>query len=238
MTRNEVLNLMSEMEAFVTGRTMAVVRRIINLAYSHLLDGRDFTFNQDEDLDKAIDNLLIQLSDAIQEEIDARIRLTAEEEDMDDVLLYAHRAIDGHDLQWRMDMHASNLKQALETYIQEKRREKRTDMVSGFLAWLALNKQNFGRGMDSNPVRGMTLLAQNTIYDGYVHGDIMYYERDGAVGYTIHRGSDYHCPDCDSMCFGSNGKHRLYSFEEECPVPRHPHCVCIVQPVYAEQLIL
>lgn len=229
---------MAEMDAVVTGKAMAVVRRIINLAYSHLLDGRDFTFDQDADLDDAINNLLIQLSDAIQEEIDERIRQSVDDEDSDASILWAHRNIDGQDLQYRMDMHSSNLKEVVEKYIQEKRDEKRTDMISGFLVWLALNKQNFGRGMDSNPIKGMALLSQNTIYDGYIHGDLLYYEKDGAVGYTIHRGSDYHCPGCDAMCYGANGRHRLYSFEEECPVPLHPHCVCRVQPVYAEQLIL
>lgn len=239
LTRDEVLKLMEEMVGEVSGITMRTIRRIINLAMAHpMLDGQ-FSFNRDGKLDEEVDNLLIEMSDAVIMELESRVKDIVDDEDAERVLLFIRRLIDGKDLTERMDQHASNLKAVLEAYIAGclENRKNRAEATAGALPYIVANKGGFGRGMQGNPILGMTVLAQTEIDMGYAKGSLLEFERDGAVGYQIFRGSSYPCQDCDDVCFGYNGKRRLYSFEEDLPIPVHPRCCCYAVPVYAEDLI-
>lgn len=239
LTRDEVLALMEKMVGKVSAITMRTIRRIINLAMGHQLLGESFSFDMDGKLDEQVDNLLIEMSDAVIREIEGAVKDIVDEDDAEKVLLYIRRLIDGKDLTERMDQHASNLKTILEAYIALclTGSKNRADAIAGALSYITANKGGFGRGMNGNPIMGMTVLAQTEIDMGFIRGSLLGFERDGAVGYQVFRGSNYQCQDCDDVCFGPNGKRRLYSFQEDIPIPVHPNCVCYALPVYAEDLI-
>ena len=55
----------------------------------------------------------------------------------------------------------------------------------------------------------------------------MRYGKNGAIGYTIHRGSGFDCPYCESF---TGVVHPM----TECLLPLHPRCVCYSVPVYGD----
>lgn len=239
MTRDEVLNLMAGMERVVSGATLSTVRLIIELLRTHRFSRDNFTFEADKTLDDAVNALLIQLSDAIILETEKRIKSFCEDEDTGAVLAFVRQGTNGQTLTERMDQHCSNLKVALAAFITAMIADNVSlgEMPGRFMAWINTNAMHFGRGMASNPITGMSHLASDTINRGSIRRSLREAERGGAVGYMVYRGSNFPCAECDSVCFGPNGKRRLYSFDEECPIPVHPNCVCHIVEVMAEDMI-
>lgn len=239
MDRDELLRLMAGMEQVVSGAVLMTVRQILAILRTRRLDRDTFTFASDKSVDDAVNELLMQLSDAIILETEKRTKMTVEDEDNPAVIAWIRRPIEGKTLTERMDQHTSNLKRVIETFIATMLSEDASvnGLLPRFLPWLDTHSFQFGRGMASNPINGMYHLSADTINDGMIHGSLLSYERDGAVGYMVYRGTNFPCELCDDVCFGANGRRRLYSFEEECPVPVHPNCRCYTVAVYAEDLI-
>lgn len=233
MTIREVYDLMAEMSAVVSETTMAKIRQILNLAMRYSMQEDQFSFDRNADLDKQVDRLLIELSDAIMEEAEKRALRDVEEEDRDKVLSWIRRKQGDMDLTERMDQHASNLKYILGIYLADRFAKKmsRADIIGGIMPYIGTGKHHFGRGVNSNPIKGMTLTGETAILEGFHEETVLDAERKGAKYYEVHRGSNYDCPDCDEMCY-SGGGYRRYHIYDDIPVPLHPRCHCRIVPIY------
>ncbi len=250
MTISEVAELMAQMKGRVSGHTRRTVNLIISLAMQYSYLGTSFTFDADDDLDTQVNLLLVQLSDAIMEETETRAAKTVEEEDRESALIYARRPIDGRDSTERLDAHCSDLKFALEGYLAVcfAAALNKTAIIGGVNAFL--NSPNtwermrenfgdnryratfvsergfhFGKGMPTDPRKGMTLVAQTFISETYHHGVLSEYGRmPGIIGYRVHRGSTYDCEECDELCIG------IHPIDDQV-LPAHPRCMCYTTPV-------
>lgn len=233
MTIQEIYDLMAEMSSVVSQSAMAKIRQILNLAMRYSMQGDSFSFDKNADLDKEVDRLLIELSDLIMEEAERRALKDVPEEDKDKVLVWIRRKQGDMDLTERMDQHSSNLKYILGVYLADAFAKKmnRADIIGGVMTYINTNKEHFGRGMNSNPMKGMILTGETAILDGFHEETILDAERNGAEYYEIHRGSDYDCPDCDEVCYDGGG-YRRYHIYEELPIPVHPRCQCRIVPIY------
>lgn len=255
MTMPEVIDLMAGMKGYVNGRTLATVNQIIAISQEWSFLEADFTFDASADLDAQVNRLLILLSDAIMEETERRAGLTTDEESRETALIWARRPIDGQDTTWRLDRHCSDLKFALEGYLAVcfARHIAGTEIFGGVTAFL--NSPNtwrpmresladpefrsrfvadagfhFGRGVAADPRDGLTLVAQTFINEAHQRGVLSEYSRmPGVIGYRVHRGSSYDCPECDDLCRG------IHPLDEQV-LPAHPRCVCYTTPVRAEDL--
>lgn len=255
MTMPEVIDLMAGMRAYVNGRTLAAVNQVIALSQAWDFLGENFTFDASADLDAEVNRLLVQLSDAIMEETERRAEAAADEETRETALIWARRAMDGHDTVWRLDRHCSDLKFALEGYLAVcfARNIAGPEVFGGVTAFL--NSPNtwapmreaaqgtsfrsrfaseggihFGRGVATDPREGMTLVAQTFINEAHQKATLEGYARTrGVIGYRVHRGSSYDCPECDDLCRG------IHPLGEQV-LPAHPRCVCFTTPVRAEDL--
>lgn len=229
MTREEVLSLMASLESWVRGRILTTVRQIILLLSAHSLDGHNFRFDSNADLEGEVDSLLSQLTDAIESEITRRAN-KASDDDYDIPFLLTSREV--HD---RLEAHTSNLKRILEVFVGAMLVKKVSPILQPalFPAYMETNSQSFGKGVASNPAKGMGFVGKDFIFLAYTDSLLKGFMEKGAIGYNVYRGSGYDCELCDEICF-ENGVRRLYTFDEDIPIPSHPHCVCYVVPVYPE----
>lgn len=250
MTIREVAELMAQMKGRVSLHTRRTANLIISLAMQYSYLGTSFTFDTTDDLDRQVNILLVQLSDAIAEDAETRAGKTVEEEDRERALIYARRPRDGRDPTERLDAHCSDLKFALEGYIAVcfAAALNKTAIIGGINAFL--NSPNtypmmreafgdnryratfvsergfhFGQGMPTDPRKGMTLVAQTFISETYHHGTLIGYGRiPGVIGYKVYRGSTYDCEVCDELCIG------IHPLDEQV-LPAHPRCMCHTAPV-------
>lgn len=229
MTRDEVLNLMASLEGWVRGRILTAIRQIILLLATHPYEGQTFRFDEDEELNKAVDDLLKQLTDAIEEEITRRANL-ASDDDYDVPYLLTSREVRD-----RLEAHTDNLKRIAETFIATMIAKKISPFLQPalFPAYMETSSQSFGKGVASNPAKGMGFVGKDFIYLAYTDNLIKGFQQKGAIGYYVYRGSGYDCELCDDICY-EGGIRKLYTFMEDIPIPAHPHCVCYVVPVYPE----
>ena len=229
MTREEVLGLMATMESWVRGRILTTVRQIILLLSTHSLVGHDFTFDADADLNDSVNRLLEQLTDAIESEITRRAKI-AGDDDYDIPYLLTSREV-----RERLEAHTSNLKRIVEVFIGAMAARKVSLILQPalFPSYMDTNSQSFGKGVSSNPAKSMGFIGKDFIFLAYTDSLLKGFMEKGAVGYQVYRRSGYDCELCDEICF-DNGVRRIYTFEEDIPIPSHPHCVCYVVPVYPE----
>ena len=256
MTIREVTALMAQMKGRVSAHTRRTANLIIALAMQYSFLGTSFTFDADDDLDRQVNLLLVQLSDAIEEDAEERAAKTTSEEDRETALAWAHRPQDGQDPTERLDAHSSALKLALEGYLavcfaNAWTKGAITAQVNRFLAspnmWPPakeafgdnryrapfISERGFhgGPGVAADPRKGMTLVGQGIISETYQRGVILSYERmPGVIGYRVHRGSTYDCPECDDLCRGIH-------FLDETVLPAHPRCCCYTTPVRASDIL-
>ena len=256
MTMDEVISLMAQLKGRVNTRTLNAAREIITLAQQYSFLGPDFTFDYDDDLDHQVNLLLVKLSDDIAEEMESRAIKTTEEDQREEALAWAWRPQDGEDPQWRLDRHCSDLKYALEGYVAVCFANGLTGgrlfaYLAAFLAspdtWPMLKearqetaryKSTFvneglhrGRGVNTDPIKGMTLVAQTFVNETYQKATLLSYMEDATIiGYKVHRGSTYDCEECDELC---RGIHPL----DETVLPAHPRCCCYTTPVRVTDIL-
>lgn len=257
MTRDRLLNLLLEIRRRAGRRARRAVEDILSAALPFSGYKGRFTFSVSRDLDARVNALLLALSDGVLDDIDGLWRgEEADEPDEDKaaIYLYIHRTVDGRDATERVDAHASHLKYLLEGYLAvcfaaSMSRPDITGGVWAFLtapfAWGPLKEAvrnsdaydpriirsggyHFGRGTQTDAIKGMELVASYTLDEALQYGDILRYRRGGAVGYRCHRGSDYDCAECDAVCAVI---HPL----DEIVLPVHPRCMCYTTPVYGTE---
>lgn len=249
MIDEKVLDAMARAEQSVRSHIHDYTQRILALAEVYRILGNQFTFGSDASLDAKVNSLLVELSDAVLEDTytSARIGLD-EEEDKDTVLAWAKLTTDAQNT---VDKYSSHLKFLLEGWLAIGFANKisRGQLLTDIMAYMdnpyisPLWRDAFadgmqyasriireggwkwGKGTPISPVKGMALTQSHFINTAYQKGVINGFVRKGAIGYRVHRGSDYDCPVCDEAC---EGIHPL----TEIVTPLHPHCVCYCTPVF------
>ena len=254
MTRERLLNLLTEIRRRAGRRARRAVEDILSAALPFSGYKGRFTFSVSRDLDARVNALLIALSDGVLDDVDEIGRgeeINEPEEDKDAIVLYIHRPIDGKDATERVDAHSSHLKYLLEGYLAVcfARSMTNGDIIGGVWAFLTApfswgpmrvafaDKSgydariirsggfHFGRGEQTDAIKGLELVASYTLDEALQFGDILRWRRAGAIGYRCHRGSDYDCLECDAVCAEI---HPL----DEIVLPVHPRCMCYTTPVY------
>lgn len=250
---NRVIDEMAKARGDVEKRYREKIPEIIQecMAFAYL--GKTFTFDANEDLENRVNQRLIELSDEILEDIEKRakraIQYTEEEDDEDTILAYMKREQNGEDLITRIDKHNSNLRYFLEGWmaIGMVNNLSQTNLLTNILTYIgnpyasplwqkafregylanSIRTQgySYGRGNMKNPIDALTLLEQDSVNSAFQYGTFLRYGKEGAIGYTIHRGSGFDCPYCDSF---TGVVHPM----TECLLPLHPRCVCYSRPVY------
>lgn len=224
------------------------------MAFSYL--GKRFTFDV-KDLSDKVNMKLISLSDSILDDIEARARKAIEfadaEEDEEDILLYIRRPIGEEDIVQRLDKHCSTLRYFLEgwiaigmvNHIQENELASQimTHLDNPFASALwqdAFNQgylatsirtqgYTYGKGNQRNVLSALTEIERYAINEAFQYGSLLRYRRDGAIGYRVHRGSNYDCPSCDELTM-------VMWPMDVMVLPNHPRCMCWTTPVFADEI--
>lgn len=257
MTIDQVTSILTGIRGRVTSETLDTIRKILNLTQEYSFLGERFTFDASKDLSDQVNQLLIQLSDAMLEEADRRTLKTIDNDDDDDnVLAWIHREYNGESNEERMDRHASALRFLLEGYLAVSFANKlsRADIIGDALRFLSnpygwkpmvdarqhperwaseTVREVFkpGRGNAVNPIDAMANMIQYEVLDGYNHGLLLEFGRDpDIIGYRVERGSSFDCEVCDEAVANSP-----YPLDVQI-VPLHGHCRCRVIPVRASEL--
>ena len=252
-----IVKMMGEVRERVSARTYDKIRQILFLVQTYSYLGKDFTFDVDEDMDAAVNKLLLELSDSVINDANEYARRAivraGNEEDTDAVLLYIARSNGGQTLTERTDMQASRLKYLIEGFFAVcfVNGMTNSDIIADLPVFLSNPNSyphireakpgfaspgvsggfHFGRGVDSDPIEGMTLTEQQAINEAFQHATLLKFRKDDEViGYRVVRGSTYDCPLCDELCVGI---HPLY----EEVLPAHPRCCCRMVPVTRKDVI-
>lgn len=257
MTQGELIKLLSGIKKRVSSNVMRTIRRILALATEYSYLGKQFTFDANADLNDEVNRILVELSDAILDDLDAAVMKTIEDdEDSDAVFAYVYRTDNGVGLDERVDYHSSNLKYLLEGYFAVcfangltnadilgdvllylsnpnaygKMKEAFKD--SGYASTFIINGGfHFGKGVNTNPIDGLDSLSRFKLSEGYHYDKLLGYRKNpNIIGYRVVRGSDYDCPSCNELCVG------IHPLTEQC-LPNHINCVCREVPVYADEIM-
>ena len=249
-TIDEMAKAKSDVEKRYREKIPEIIRECMAFAYL----GKSFTFDINENLEKRVNQRLIELSDEILSDIETRakeaIRYADEEADEDAILAYMRREQGGEDLITRIDKHNSNFRYFLEGWIAIGMVNgiSQTNLLTNILTYMnnvyvsdlwqkAFNEgylsnairtrgYHFGKGILRNPMEALTEVSRHSVNEAFQYGRFMRYQKDGAIGYTIHRNSGFDCPYCDSF---TGIVHPM----TECLLPLHPRCVCYSVPVYS-----
>lgn len=254
MTRDQVISTMATIRLYVSAKTKRTIDAILQLCEDYRTYGNKFTFNVDGDLDKEVNALLIQLSDAILDCTENFVSNIASEEDRDAIFAYIYRDQGRETATERTDRYCTQLKWVLGAYlaIGFANNLSQADIKQAMLLGLdnpyetklfldAVKEgeyaasviikggYKFGKGVQANPINGIALTAQGMINEAFQLGTLLGYRKDPRViGYRVHRGSGYDCPYCDSLCVD------IHPLDEQV-LPAHPRCCCYTTPVYSDE---
>lgn len=248
---DRVIEEMAKAKADVEKRYREKIPEIIRecMAFAYL--GKMFTFDANEELEKKVNKKFIELSDNILADIESRarnaIKYADEEEDESTILAYINREINGEDLITRIDKHNSNFRYFLEGWVAIGMVNgfSENDLLSNIMTFMhnvyvsdqwqkAFNEgyrsnairtrgYSFGKGILRNPITALSEVEKHSINEAFQFGRFLRFRHDGAIGYTIHRGSTFDCPHCDSF---TGIIHPL----DVSLLPLHVRCVCYSKP--------
>lgn len=251
---DRVIDLMAKAKGDVERRLRDSIPEIIRecMAFAYL--GKSFTFDV-SDLSDRVNQRLISLSDEILDDIESRARkaieYAEEEEDEDAILLYIKRQIGEEDIVQRLDKHCSTLRYFLEGWIaigmvnKLKEYELTNNILSyidnpfasplwqeafnaGYLSTAIRSKgYSYGKGNQRNVLSALTEIERYAINEAFQYGRLLHYGKTGAIGYIIHRGSNFDCPHCDSNC-------GFVIPLDDIRLPQHNRCCCWSEPVYSQ----
>lgn len=244
--------LMAAIKGRSRSRVLKAAKEIIDIAWKWGYLGAQFTFGADADLDAEVNRILLALADEMILDTQNKAAADAEsDEDREKILIFIDRPVSGRNLTERVDSHASHLKYLLEGYLavcfaSGFSKAGALGEVSRFLAspnfyppmqdayanaddyasrHIRQRGYHFGRGENIDPIKGIALVTATMLNAGRQYGMLLGWGRDAdIIGYRVHRGSDYDCPECDELTIGI---HPL----DEIVLPAHPHCVCWMEPV-------
>lgn len=228
----------------VEARMREAVEAILDLVWDARSD--KFAFADNPDIDAEVNRILAMMSDGMLEDARnaAKAILKAVEYDdwEDDALEYAESAVDGQTPLFRFDMQASHLKELLESWIAvaalyglaksriwtDLRNYMANPLASRLWRGAGKGPMRWGKGYLNNLIDANRRLMRDYITRAYQFAALQKYQEEGAVGYTIHRGSTFYCPLCDSY----TGK--VWPLDTVI-LPNHPNCVCYTEPVFGNE---
>lgn len=225
----------------VEERMRETVEQILSLVWDVRSDS--FTFADNPDVDAEVNRILAMMDDGMMEDAVKAAKALLKSIEMgdweDDAVEFAERGISNETPLFWMDMQATHLKELLQGWIvvaavygmtrEMVWRNLRTFLGNPFAAkmWRGAGQQipHWGKGYMSNLIDAYRRLIRDFISRAYRYAELRDFERDGATGYTIHRGSTFDCPVCDSYTG------RVYPINEVI-LPIHVNCMCYTEPVY------
>lgn len=213
------------MEHYLDRKLLAAAREIISLAYGRRIPPTLFSFEYDPFLSAEVTNIINALVDEI-EEYNILVATMTDREDKGALVPYIYREIDGATYRDRLNLYGSKFKLELQHFIaaQMMLGFSKTDTSQHIAAEYKHLKE--GKGYASYP--RLLTLTRHTIADAWMHADMEYHLRRGAVGFITYRGSSYPCDTC------SDYAGRFHTFAEPYP-PLHVNCKCYAVPVYQQQ---
>lgn len=255
MIDSEVINSLALVSARVNQLVGDYSAKVLALAEAYRYLGKDFVFGVNPTLDERVNRLLVELSDAVLTDMvyEAKKALEkTEEEDSDAVIAWAKERIGAQDT---ADKYSSHLKYLLEgwlaigfynkiskgrletlimsymenPYITPLWRDAFADGATYAAEIIRTGGYRWGSGTPISPAKGLSILEKHYITTAYQKGVINSFVRTNAIGYTVHRGSSYDCPECDEVC--AYGVYPL----TEVVLPVHPNCMCYAVPVFMQE---
>lgn len=242
MTERElVIKTLADAGSRVESRMRDAVEEILNLVWDARSD--KFAFADNEDIDAEVNRILAMMSDGMMEDARnaAQALLKALEYDdwEEEAIDYAEQSLGGQTPLFRFDMQASHLKELLESWIAVaaiyglSKARVWTDMLNYMANPLAsrlwrgagMGSMKWGKGYINNLIQAYRRLIRDYINRAYQYAELKSYDENGAIGYTIHRGSTYDCPLCDSYT-------GIVFALDEIILPNHPNCMCYTKPVF------
>lgn len=193
------------------------VAALITLAYGYIEMGEDFLWEGDPDLYDEAMEICRNLSDTLAEKAKAIARGVFEEslDDYDFDEAWDRGNSDEYiPILTRFDMEGSHLLELLAiwiaiAFVNDIPKGELRVLVSRYLSnpftstlWKGLPKDalKWGRGYSRNIVDQMSIIGQNAIVSAYRYAEWRQETANGATYYIRRRGSNYDCPDCDSLC--------------------------------------
>lgn len=220
------------MEHYLDRRLIAAAREIVDYAYSRHIPPTLFSFQFDPFLSTEVEHIIRKMIADI-EEYDLLLATRTDREDSDILLPYIQRDIDGFTYHDRLTLYSNRFKTEVEQFIK-------AGLVAGLTksALESVIAKSYKTPYKNTIIsdvehRGFTayprllLLTRHTIADAWMHADMEYHLKRGAIGFMSYRGSSYPCQLCDDMA------KVFHSFSEPYP-PYHPNCCCYAVPIYKD----
>ena len=195
-----------------------VVKALLDLVWAKGKPSADFLFENDADLDAEANAILRAFSDSLAEKAKRRaeaiIRASLDYYDFDEDWNQVDNVDEATPLLWRFDMQGSHLKELLEIWIalavvNNIGKSELRVMISRYLNnpyaspfWKGIPKDalRWGRGYRKNILDQIGVIGQNAIIGAARFAEWDEERQKGATYYIRRRGSNYDCPDCDSLC--------------------------------------
>lgn len=218
------------------------VAALIALAYRYKYMGQDFLWEKDPELNDEANRICMELSDALAD----RAKEIAKSIVMGSLEYYDFEEDwDREEDEWhvpilvRFDQQGSFLKELLEiwialAFVHSLTMGELRVMISRYLAnpfasplWKNLPKDilNWGRGFAKDIKHQIEIIGRNAIISASRRAEWEDAAAKGATYYIRRRGSNYDCPDCDSLC----------GYPIPITVPfefLHSNCMCVAEYHY------
>lgn len=218
------------MEHYLDRKLSEAAKEIVSLACKRSIPPTLFSFSYDPFLTFEVDRIINKITDEI-EEYDLLLATKTDREDKSVLLAYANRDINGVSYRQRLENYTLRFKLELQDLIGAglllgMAKSKLTNVVLSaykrpYTNSIASDREHKGQSSYSR----LLLLTRHTIADTWMHADMEYHRRLGAIGFIPYRGSSYPCDTC------SDHAGRFHDFAEPYP-PFHPRCVCYAVPIY------
>jgi hypothetical protein len=210
------------MEHYLDRKLLAAAREIISLAYGRHIPPTLFSFEYDPLLSAEVTNIINALVDEI-EEYNLLVATMTDREDKDALVPYIYREIDGATYRDRLNLYGTKFKLELQHFIA-------AQMILGFSKTdasqhIAAEYKHLKEGKGYSSYPRLLTLTRHAIADAWMHADMEYHLRRGAIGFTTYRGSNFPCDTCADYAG------RFHTFDEPYP-PLHIRCCCYAVPIY------
>lgn len=220
------------MEHYLDRRLIAAAREIVEYAYSRNIPPTLFSFQYDPFLAYEVERIIRILISEI-EDYDFELADSTNRNEGKTLLPYMTRDIDGFTYHDRLTLYSNRFRDEVEQFIK-------AGLVAGLTksALESVITKSYKTPYKNTIIsdvehRGFTayprllLLTRHTIADAWMHADMEYHLRRGAIGFTTYRGSSFPCDTCADYAG------RFHTFDEPYP-PLHNNCKCYAVPIYKD----
>ena len=244
--RTALIEAMAGAKPTARKRVKDAIDRIIDIVWDQR--SSEFSFAGNPDIDAEVNAILAAMSDGNKADAEqAALRLLEMlelAEWYDAAVEDAGRERWSQDAIFRLDMHASHLKELLEGWIIVAAASGLSQVALKTEIWkhignpfaselwrnAGLGPLSWGKGYARNVLEGISVIMQDLINATYQYAKVQSFRDMGAIGYRTVRNSNYDCPFCDEMA------KRIWPLDEVV-LPYHPRCVCIPVPVFENETL-